>query len=156
VTIDPLTGYFSGRAWGENIGWVSFSPGAPLDSTARTSWCDGAPNPPGPGISLTVGKSAGQLVLSWTSNPAASWYDVVTGNLSTLRSSGGDFTVATSGCAIEKATTTSQPLAQPAVPAAWFLVRGANCRGRGTYDTGVPSQVGQRDAEIDASSADCP
>jgi hypoxanthine-DNA glycosylase len=34
VTIDATTGRFQGRAWGENIGWVSFS--APYG--AATSW----------------------------------------------------------------------------------------------------------------------
>jgi hypothetical protein len=38
----------------------------------------------------------------------------------------------------------------------WFLVRGANCAGKGTYNSGVPAQVGSRDAEIDASTAACP
>ena len=38
----------------------------------------------------------------------------------------------------------------------WFLVRGVNCGGSGSYDTGEPSQVGSRDAEIAGSGADCP
>ena len=46
------------------------------------------------------------------------------------------------------------------VPAAangfWYLVRGVSCGGPGTYDTIDPSQIGNRDAEINASSNRCP
>jgi hypothetical protein len=35
VKIDPATGAFSGKAWGENIGWINFAPnGKPV----KTSW----------------------------------------------------------------------------------------------------------------------
>jgi hypothetical protein len=35
VTINPVTGIFSGYAWGENIGWINFAPnGKPV----KTSW----------------------------------------------------------------------------------------------------------------------
>jgi hypothetical protein len=159
VTIDPTTGYFAGRAWGENIGWVSFSPGNPLPSTARTSWCQATPPPPGAGIVLRAGSSGGQLGLSWSPQQAASWYDVVRGGLSSLRSSGGDYSVATQACLAEKLGGTSVFLAEPDPPPGeglWYLVRGANCKGHGTYDTGLVSQAAPRDAGIAASSVDCP
>jgi hypothetical protein len=159
VSIDPATGYFHGRAWGENVGWVTFSSGAPIGSTARTSWCAATGPPPGPGISLTVGKSGSDLSLAWTASPDASWYDVVTGSVSDLLASGGDFGVATKKCAVRRLTTTSIVQAEADPPpggVTWLLVRGANCRGHGTYDTGGAGQTGARDAEIAASSADCP
>jgi hypothetical protein len=159
VSIDPATGYFSGRAWGENIGWVSFSEGSPLLSSARTSWCQSVAPPPGPGIVVRIGKAGPDLDLSWNVHPAASWYDVVRGSLSALRASQGNFTLATQACAAQKLVTTSRRLAEPVPPAGsgfWYLLRGANCRGHGTYDSGGASQVGSRDAEIEASGADCP
>ncbi len=38
----------------------------------------------------------------------------------------------------------------------FFLVRGANCLGNGTYDSGSPGQVAPRDAGIAASGGDLP
>ena len=38
VTIDPNTGEFSGNAWGENIGWISFRSTGPNPFGVTTSW----------------------------------------------------------------------------------------------------------------------
>jgi hypothetical protein len=36
VKIDPATGVFSGKAWGENIGWINFAPnGKPIKTSYR-------------------------------------------------------------------------------------------------------------------------
>jgi hypothetical protein len=159
VRIDPLTGYFHGRAWGENVGWVSFSAGAPLASTARTSWCLATAAPPGESVSVSVAKSGTLATLSWSALSDASWYEVVSGSLSTLQASGGDFAAATGRCVVGKLVATSHALVEPDPPAGnglWYLVRGANCHGHGTYDSGAASQVGLRDAEIAASGSDCP
>jgi hypothetical protein len=51
VMIDPITGEFNGTAWGENIGWISFSSTTPVSYDITTSWaanynpyeCDFAP-----------------------------------------------------------------------------------------------------------------
>lgn len=159
VRIDPATGYFTGRAWGENIGWISFSAGSPEGWTARTSWCQGSSAPPGPVAGLTVGSSGPGQVLSWTPLSGASWYDVVGGTLSALRASHGDFFSATDRCLAGRLAASSSPL-PPSPPIAgdglWFVVRGSNCRGRGTYDSGASSQSGSRDAGIAASRRDCP
>jgi hypothetical protein len=159
VRIDPATGYFGGRAWGENVGWVTFSNGAPIGSTVRTSWCQSTLAPPGPGFSLSASKLGPDVLLSWSVLAGASWYDIVSGSLSTLRATGGNFTTATSQCVVGKHVLTSKTVSGPAPPAGdgfWFLVRGANCRGGGTYNTGAPQQQGSRDAEIAASPAACP
>ena len=37
----------------------------------------------------------------------------------------------------------------------WFLVRGVNCGGSGTYNTSGPSQPGDRDEGIGDTGADC-
>jgi hypothetical protein len=158
VRIDPATGYFSGRAWGENIGWITFSKGPPAEWTARTSWCQGLSGPPGVVTGLTLGKSGSEVVLTWTAPQGSGWYDVVEGALSALRSSGGNFAVATRRCTAGRVVGTSVTAAGTPPPgdAAWYLVRGANCRGRATYDDGSPSQPVGRDAGIAASQRGCP
>jgi hypothetical protein len=162
VVIDPATGDFSGFAWGENIGWISFNC---VDTTScpssafkvRTSWTCGAAAPAGsPGLAL--GRSGSDAVLAWSLPAGAGRVDVVHGTLSVLRSSGGDFAVATLGCLADDEPGTGLTHVGP--PATgdgyWYLVRGVSCGGGGTYDTGSVRQVGSRDAEIAASSSPCP
>jgi hypothetical protein len=78
----------------------------------------------------------------------------VRGRLSSLRSSGGDFSIAIEGCVSDDHRSTSLPYA--ATPGTvgdgfFFLARGVDCDGNGTYDSGGPGQVGSRDEEIGAS-----
>jgi hypothetical protein len=158
VRIDPASGYFAGRAWGENIGWITFSSAGPQEWTTRTSWCQATTSPPGTGAELHVTRPVSDPVLDWTALEGASWYDIAAGSLSLLRSTGGDFAAATSRCLVSRTAGTS--FAIPASPprpgdGIWFLVRGGNCRGRGTYDTGSPSQAAPRDPGIAASGRDC-
>jgi len=79
-------------------------------------------------------------------------------DISTLRASGGNFTTATLACSGNDLAATF--LGAPELPAAgqatWYIVRGENCGGHGTYDSGAPSQVGSRDAGINASAQSCP
>jgi hypothetical protein len=161
VKIDPATGYFSGRAWSENAGWITFSPGAPETWTARTSWCQGTLAAPGPVTGLVLAKPQGSpttAILTWTVPNGAAYFDVVFGALNSLRASQGNFGVATAGCAANHTTATSTDSVQVPPPGngIWFLVRATNCRGRGTYETGAPSQHGGRDAGIAASRFACP
>ena len=161
VRINAATGYFQGRAWSENSGWISFSDGGPPQVwTARTSWCQSSSGPPGFGPDVSVVKTAGGgTSLVWSPRSNVTWYDSVSGKLSTLHASHGDFTQSTLRCLASKFLDT-----QVAIPGAppqpgdgfWFLVRGGNCRGRGSYDEGTPSQIGSRDAEIAASPSSCP
>jgi hypothetical protein len=86
-------------------------------------------------------------------------YDLVRGNLATLRASGGDFTSATTACLGNNlpATSLPDPSGPPPVGGGFFYVlRPVNCGGPGTYDSGAPSQVGSRDPEINASAGACP
>ena len=97
--------------------------------------------------------------LLWApSTTTASAYDVVTGDLASLRASGGDFAQSTDACLASGFAGTSLPYeGNPAAgEGTWFLVRGVNCAGNGTYDSGAPSQTGARDAEIAASGNACP
>ena len=113
--------------------------------------------PPGT-LQLTLGKQGTETELIWTSQAGATTYDLVSGNLAALTAGGGDFSLATTECIADDVSGPSllyAGLPPAAGDAVWFLVRAADCSG-GTYDTGIASQVGLRDAEIAASGNDCP
>jgi len=112
--------------------------------------CDGIADDGGPltaasGMTVT---DAGGGTVAWTPLAGANGYDVVRGSLATLAASHGDFSLATSACLADNVNLTS--LTDGGVPAAgsgvWYLVRGENCGGAGTYDSGAASQAGSRDA----------
>ncbi len=67
---------------------------------------------------------------------------------------------ATESCAADNETGTTDVVSGTpelgSVDGYWYLVRGVNCKGKGTYDSGGAGQAGSRDAEIAGSSADCP
>lgn len=154
VVINPATGLFSGRAWSENAGWITFSSAGPNPYRVATSWRRAVPIGAN---NLTVDKASGSnLLLSWTPLAAATSFDVVQGGLSALRNSNGNFQSATQSCIVHNTTGTS--FTTGGTPSSgdgyWFLVRGGNCGGAGTYNDGT--QVGSRDAGIIASGNDCP
>ncbi len=158
VTIDPATGDFSGRAWGENIGWVTFASTGANPFEVTSGWmCDPPPAVPTGSPSLSVEPSGGDVLLTWVATAGATAHDIVNGDGATLTSTGGNFTAATQACLDDNRTTTS--LLASSVPLlgefSWFLVRGVNCGGSGTHDSGGASQVGLRDGEIAASGNDC-
>jgi len=97
------------------------------------------------------------VTYAWNALADAQMYDVVMGDVGLLRTSGGDFTAAMVSCiAFHINATSSIGNGVPAVGSAWwFVVRGNNCGGAGTYDSGGPGQVGSRDAELDASPLSC-
>lgn len=103
---------------------------------------------------LFVGRSQ----LEWLTSLGATSYDVVRGDLGILHATGGNFTLATVECLANNATDTRLPYTT--APAAgqgyWFLVRGVSGGGPLTWDEPGGSQVGSRDAEINAASATCP
>ena len=158
VSIDPATGAFQGRAWSENVGWITFASTGSIRYSVTTGWCAGVVAPTASPLLLVTRLSGMDISLSWSTVPGAILHDVVRGRLSTLRASHGAFNTSTEQCLANSTTATS--LVFSGTPAAgdgyWFLVRGANCRGGGTYNTGAASQVGSRDAEIAASAGACP
>ena len=108
---------------------------------------------------LIIGKAAaGTAQLDWNAIGAATGYDLVRGSLEELRSSHGDFSTAVNDCLEDDLTGTSRTDAD--TPAAgdgfWYLVRAVNSGGSATFDSGSPSQVGSRDAGIQASPSSCP
>ncbi len=155
VKISPATGVFSGRAWSENAGWITFASASPIAYHVGTAWRRLAP---AAASSISASKSGSDVVLSWAAVSGASSYDVVRGGLLALRSSGGDFTIATQACAVDNTalTTFSASAAPSPGDGSWFLVRASNCGGAGTYDSGALKQIGSRDAEINASGNSCP
>jgi hypothetical protein len=158
VTIDPTTGNFSGRAWGENIGWLIFADAAPVAYKVKTAWCQDVPSPPGGAPILWLEKAGGNSVLIWSVHLDSDWTDVVRGNLNTLRSTGGNFTLATDACLGDNNTNGFVNFGgdPPVGQGFWFLVREANCKGPGSYDVAGVPQIGDRDAEIDAAPGACP
>jgi hypothetical protein len=163
VRIEPATGTFDGLAWGENIGWLSFTFGSASGSMERirTEWsCDTAAPPPTgiPWLTLAKAPAGSGASLAWVPSSGATGYDVVFGDLGTLVATRGDFSAATRGCAADNDTLSS--LDEDHVLASgegvWFLVRGVNCSGSGTYDTGSLFQLGSRDEGIRASGNGCP
>jgi hypothetical protein len=65
---------------------------------------------------------------------------------------------ATDACVAAATAATTVPFTAdpPEGEAWWFVARGRNCGGAGTWDSGDPSQVGSRDAGINASAVTCP
>lgn len=100
--------------------------------------------------------------MSWPTSETGVAYDVVQGDLTLLRSSRGDFSIATTACLADDTETSSLSLiGHPnAGQGVWFLVRKVYPGGPTTYDTnpewGSTSQVGERDSEIDAAANACP
>jgi subtilisin-like proprotein convertase family protein len=96
--------------------------------------------------------------LSWAPLADAISYDVVQGDVATLRSSGGDFGVATEACLGDDLAATG--LLGPPDPdpgqAHWFLVRGVAVPGSMSYESFGNGQADERDAEIDGAIASCP
>jgi len=117
--------------------------------------CIGGPPPlvPAPADGVSMGAS----LLAWTPLARAETYDVVRGDLGLLHSSGGDFSVATTDClANDYSSTSLDDLAVPAAGSGFFyLVRGANCSGAGSYDSIGAGQVASRDPGVAAAAIIC-
>lgn len=89
----------------------------------------------------------------------ATAYDVLSGSLSTLTNSGGDFALATQACVADNLVGTSLQVTDVTPVTGdghWYLARALNCRWYGTYDSGDPFQIRSRDTGINASPSSCP
>ena len=102
-----------------------------------------------------VDEDLGSTMLEWTGHTDATSYDVVRGDVGTLRRTTGDFST------VEECLADDMPGLSlrhwgtpPAGSGFWYLVRPVGCAGPGSYDEA--GQTGSRDAEIAAASAACP
>jgi hypothetical protein len=101
----------------------------------------------------------GGSTIQWSLLPGAMTYDVVRGDLATLRSTHGRYDLATTACpGLQVAGTSLLDAGVPPVGGGWFyLARGRSCGGAGTYDDASGwGQAAPRDAGIDAAPASCP
>jgi hypothetical protein len=160
VTIDSSSGQFDGTAWGENIGWINFSAGAAGTWGIATTWsCVPSPPPPSdiPSSSFSDDGS-GLLSYSWNVVNGATGHDVMSGDINTLRTTGGDFAAATLACLADNYTDTMLRMLPdpPLGEASWLFVRGVNCGGEGTYDSGGAGQGASRDPGLAGSAVACP
>jgi cysteine-rich repeat protein len=114
-------------------------------------------NPADAGLTEELALRVERTRLWWGTVGTGDTYDLVRGSLSGLRSSGGDFAspATTEACLADNREETFWVHAEsPAVgEGAWYLIRKA---AGGTYDEGVPSQSGSRDAGIASSGNGCP
>ncbi len=109
--------------------------------------------------SMTVAKEAPGIRLSWTTAVHATVYDIVSGDLSVLRSTAGDFTAATSQCSVNDlaGTTTLVVDVDPAPGGGtYYLARAIGLGCVGTYDDASESQQVGRDEEIRSAGSACP
>jgi N-acetylneuraminic acid mutarotase len=128
-----------------------------LDDDCNGADDDGIAAPSGR-PAIVAARSGGDASISWAPIAGATGYDVVSGSLTALRASDGNFTTGTLDCveddtAILSTTDTSTPAPGDGT---WHLVRAVNCGGAGSYDETSGSQQGSRDAEIAASPEACP
>lgn len=114
---------------------------------------------PGPAAGVSVVRLSGFTArVGWPVVATASAYDVVRGSLGVLLSSLGNYSVATDACVVN--ATTQAFVDDPTIVGAgnglWYLVRGENCAGAGTYDETGTGQQAPRDAELALSASACP
>ncbi len=96
--------------------------------------------------------------MTWAAAPNAISYDLVRGNLTRLRLSGGSF-----DSAIELCLANDTPFPAwsgveivPPGQGKFYLVRPNTAAGPGSWSSGAPSEIEPRDDEIDASFNSCP
>ena len=116
--------------------------------------CYGAAHP-----DLYLDELRASTLLYWCPVPASNRYDAVSGSVSVLYATHGNFSTATDRCVMNDTVSTSLEDTAPPPSSGlgkWYLVRNVTASGNGTYDSGAPSQVGSRDAGINASPSACP
>jgi hypothetical protein len=109
---------------------------------------------PGPGLML-LGMDGDDI--NWHGVVDALSYDIVRGDLGVLHSTGGDYTAALEACVADDVAWGALAMPDgPPVGRGWWILGRANLPGGpGTYDEWGFSQVGQRDAGINASALAC-
>jgi hypothetical protein len=93
----------------------------------------------------------------WTPPPGVTSWDLISGSVSRLRQTAGDYSQAHIQCLAANYTatvytTTDTP---PVGEATFYLLRNSSAPTNGTYDDAGPGLVEGRDLEIAASGNDC-
>ncbi|ANM31031.1 hypothetical protein ABI59_17815 [Acidobacteria bacterium Mor1] len=96
--------------------------------------------------------------VDWCTTPRATGYDLIRGDLDALRSTGGDYSVATSECLADDSLAggVAYPDAPPPGSGYFFFARRGTRDGAGSYDGPGPGQIAPRDGGIAASGSGCP
>jgi hypothetical protein len=132
------------QPWGR---WITVPWNGWQEADLRTPCAVGLPTGVPP---VTVSKSGVTATVTWNTWGTTTAVDVVAGTLGTLRSTGGDFSLAVNRCLA--ADTPLFSVDDATVPALgdgfFYLVRQQNCAGVGSYDDESASQQGDRDTEI--------
>jgi len=119
--------------------------------------CDGVVDIQAAGPVLAMGLSSADSV-DWSTPPTSfGVFDLVSGSLNTLLSTGGDFGVATDLCVANDTWATSMIDTPALAPgeAVWYLVRNEECGGQGQYESAGYGQAAERSPDINAG-AGCP
>lgn len=113
---------------------------------------------PTPGITTGLVFLNDKQTLNWNTEAIADRYDVMKGDLMTIRLSLGDFTASLTHCLEDNSSDTESSDTGDPGPGGgfYYLVRAqASCKD-GTCNCGHSSQVEDRDAEIETSENKCP
>jgi len=96
--------------------------------------------------------------LAWSAEPGADAYDLVTGRLSSLLATGGDFIAAEITCPADDigppATIDTAPAPDPG-EGRFYLVRAIQACRVGTYGTAERNENEGRDIEISSAAQSC-
>ena len=158
--VDNDTDSYSECAGDCNDNDPSVSPGAVEICDYSDNDCDGTVDDgfPFPGQTTGIFFGIDKQTINWESEISADRYDAVKGDLESLRSSLGDFSISILSClANDVPVTWTSDMDEPDPGQGYYyLVRAQRDCHSGTYNSLDPGQIGDRDAEIEAASNKCP
>jgi hypothetical protein len=155
--IAPPPGYITtaGDCLDSNPGALGASPETcnGLDDDCDTLVDEGIPIPTAsPNISVNKGSGA-IAILSWPAVPGATAYDIVTGDLTQLRTAHTFQFLSSGACVGDDETGPTFSANVPVNPGSgiWWVMRPLNCDGDGSYGSGAAKERPGRDAEINST-----